>query len=444
MIQKATRFIFEGYARATASQAMVFSYVTELESGERLRHEERLLFPKTTHEQWDAIPGPLLERLLQTLHLLLGVSYWKMHCAPQIEIHGYTLTRSQADFWNTIYTKGLGEFFFKNQIDYRGLVNFPFTEAGAPEAIVFPRAHRSLLPIGGGKDSIVSLEWMKEHNKPFVLFSLKSADVQRDLATKTGKEYLTVDRVLDPDMLTRTQNGEAYNGHLPISSVYAFVGVLVAALQDFDTIVFSNERSADIGNVEYLGQEINHQWSKSLEAEEMIKSYVHTYLTPSITPFSLLRNLYEIEIVRRFSLYPEYFHSFSSCNRNFATSAPTPERKGHAYWCGVCPKCAFVFACLAAFLPKATVIDIFGKNLFGDATLVPLYKSLLGIESFKPFECVGTPDEMKLALYRAHAKGEYASDVVMMLFADMVLPGIANIQTLEQELLGGEIRTDLL
>jgi hypothetical protein len=224
-----------------------------------------------------------------------------------------------------------------------------------------------------------------------------------------------------------------------------FVGMLAGALYDYAYVVFSNEKSADIGNVEYLGQEINHQWSKSIEYEIMMRNYVRKFTTDSLDAFSLLRPLHEIEIVRRFSLLPQYFNSFSSCNRNFSQAAnPASLREGHAYWCGECPKCAFVFACLAAFLPKEIVLDIFGKNLFADAALIPLYSELLGFEAFKPFECVGTPDETGFALYKAHKSGSYEGDAIMKLFVEKGLAPIEAVAPqLEKVLLSPE-RTDTI
>jgi hypothetical protein len=197
-------------------------------------------------------------------------------------------------------------------------------------------------------------------------------------------------------------------------------------------VAFANERSAASGNVEYLGMQVNHQWSKSLACEMRFRDYIHTFVTPDITPFSLLRPFDEIEIVRRFTKYPEYFGKVSSCNRNFSIASPRPETSNRAYWCGECPKCAFVFSCLAAFLPKETVVGIVGKNLFADASLLPLYRELLGIEAFKPFECVGTADETTVAFHRASQSHAYDEDVVMKMFQSDVLPTISNIAELEQ------------
>jgi len=85
-------------------------------------------------------------------------------------------------------------------------------------------------------------------------------------------------------------------------------------------------------------------------------------------------------------------------------------------WCGECPKCLFVFISLAAFLPKAEVLDIFGKNLFEDKNLIPLFEELVGVRNFKPFECVGTKEEVKEALEKILERGEFNETILMKHF----------------------------
>ncbi|HRN71069.1 MAG TPA: endonuclease domain-containing protein, partial [Candidatus Woesebacteria bacterium] len=183
-------------------------------------------------------------------------------------------------------------------------------------------------------------------------------------------------------------------------------------------MVVSNERSANYGNTEYLGETINHQWSKTAEFEVLFQNYVKKYITPDITYFSLLRSYSEYKITQLFAEYPSYFGIFSSCNKNYAIHTDLP----HTKWCGACPKCAFVFIMLAAFISKEKVLSIFGQNLLEKESLLLTYKELLGIEGVKPFECVGTPEEVLLAFYKTYTKGEYNNSIVMKMFESEVLP----------------------
>jgi hypothetical protein len=196
----------------------------------------------------------------------------------------------------------------------------------------------------------------------------------------------------------------------------------------------SNEKSANYGNVMYKGVEINHQWSKSLEFEKMFQEYIHDYISSSLEYFSLLRPWSELRIVQEFVKYPKYFHVFSSCNNNFKVYEKS-ETNQQKKWCGHCPKCAFVFSLLSAFLTKEQLQGIFGKNLYADEALIPLYKELLGIKDFKPFECVGTPEEVKVAMYMAHEKGEYKNDIVMKMFEKEIVPTIRNFENMKTEVL---------
>src|SRR5581483_8917424 len=113
---------------------------------------------------------PILEAILNNIHLALGISYWKTYCPKTLKINEFSLTKEQAEFWNMVYTKGLGEFFFRNNIDFRGLINFPFEEKEAEKPTQLSLPNRSLVFFGGGKDSAVSVELLKNAKKEFDLF----------------------------------------------------------------------------------------------------------------------------------------------------------------------------------------------------------------------------------------------------------------------------------
>jgi hypothetical protein len=53
---------------------------------------------------------------------------------------------------------------------------------------------------------------------------------------------------------------------------------------------------------------------------------------------------------------------------------------------------------LSPFVPKTQMDSIFGKDLFADPALRPLFLDLLAIgDGHKPFECVGEPSECRAA-----------------------------------------------
>jgi len=394
-------FVFRGYDNRAEKGEIAFHY-SIISSGETLNFTEKISFPPADITN---IPEELIKSLLDSLLLILGISYWKLYCPKEIIIESNFLTKEQANFWNNVYTKGLGEFFYKNKIDFRGLVQFPYLDNVQAKTNLFPRKERELLGFGGGKESIVAAEILKKENKEFDLLIIGTSQIQKTVAGIMNKEPIVINRELDPKLFNLNKGKGTYNGHIPISAIYAFLGLMAGVFYDYKHFVVGNEKSANYGNVEYLGEIINHQWSKSGEFEALFKEYVQKYITADVSYSSSLRDLNELQVIKEFVNHPEYFPLFSSCNTNFKIHGA--QRGTQGLWCGKCAKCLFVFICLAAFLPKEKVLDIFGKNLFEDESLISLFEELLGIKNFKPFECVGTPEEVKEALKKISEKGEF-------------------------------------
>ncbi len=376
-----------------------------------------------------------------------GISYFKT-CLPRaISVDSGQLDQHEAKFWNTVYEKGLGEFFYQNDIDFRGLMNFPahrekeiLSPAMRKKPIVNP-LKRILVPIGGGKDSMVTIELLRKTGADMTLLRLEPHPIIDELSHAAGLPMMTVRRQLSPALFDLNAEG-ALNGHVPITAYLSVLSGLMAVLYDFDAVAMSNERSANIGNVEFKGQMVNHQWSKSVEFERMFRRYLSDVILTNTEYFSVVRPYSELKIAQVFSQYPEYFSRVTSCNKNWkilarhddAGAAMHPSEASGA-WCCKCPKCAFVFACMAAFLDKADLLHMFGANLFDDETLVPLFEELLGIRNFKPFECVGTQEETKAAFVLAHRCGELEDTPVMKMFVSKVLPTINNPDALIKETL---------
>jgi UDP-N-acetylmuramoylalanine--D-glutamate ligase len=419
------RFIFERYYYDEATGRIELFYSLD----DVVKFKEVVHLPEEGRRK---LPKSVIDRLVFNLHLIGGISYYKAYCPSTIEIRSGVISKKEAHFWNKLYTKGLGEFFFENQIDFRGLVNFPYHDESAAKILAgveedmerVSLGERCLVPLGGGKDSIVTAELLKADGHEFDLFNLGGHGVAMDVAKVMGKTPLVVKRELSKKLFELNEAG-AFNGHVPISAYIFFLCQIVGYLFDYKTICFGNEASANEGNAEVLGVEINHQYSKSFEFEEDFDVYVRTYLKSGVQCVSLLRAWNEIRIAQEFSHHPQYFSVFSSCNRNFKIQKDSgkAKREGHAYWCNECPKCAFVFAVLAPFLTKEALIKIFGENLFEREDLWPLYEDLLGIGVMKPFECVGTADEVAAALWLCAVKtdGVTAENIAFAHAHDFVL-----------------------
>src|SRR3989344_1625521 len=424
------RFIFNGWKADREKRNFSFLY-SIIRENEQFELTQTLIFPKPfSEEQIDHI-----HPTLDFLSLALGASYWKMFCPRIMETPHIKLSQKQAEFWNTVYTKGLGEFFYKNKIDFRGLVAFPVSKKAVEKAYIrsvsdMGKTPRALVLFGGGKDSLVTAEMLKQSKKQFSFFALGDFPILKEPAKTAEVELITVSRSMDPKFFELSGRTDVYNGHVPISLFYSGTALLTAQLYGFDEVVISAEHSANYGNVEYLGETINHQWSKSEEAETLLRSYIRSFITEDIEYDSLIRDMHEIQVAELFSHYPKYLDVFSSCNMNFSLTKIAKKK-----WCGECPKCAFVFAILSPFIPKQKLVSVFNKNLFADEALLPTYRELLGLEAFKPFECVGTPEETKLAFLFAHQKGEYENDAAMKQFVSLCKDEFTGIEKSKKKLL---------
>jgi 7-cyano-7-deazaguanine synthase in queuosine biosynthesis len=329
-------------------------------------------------------------------------SFYKPFCTQNIIIDAGYLNSEQIAFWQNLYTKGLGEFFYRNQIDFRNLIQIESRGNLFEQRVVIPvrretQPQKVLVPIGGGKDSIVTAEILKVKGIDFTWFVVEGDAAVHQVIKASGNSHLvTLGRNITKNFaLIQKLNAEGfYNGHVPISSVFAFGAAILAKLHGFSHIAISQERSASSGNVEYLGVEINHQYSKSLEAERAIHEYILNHVSPNIYYFSILRHLWEIQIAQLFSQYPQYFDQFISCNRG--------QKQG--IWCGQCAKCVFVWSILSPFLSPVQLEKIWKQNLFEKLELLPLFEEILGYRASKPWDCVGTFEEAQLALFLTRRK----------------------------------------
>ena len=196
---------------------------------------------------------------------------------------------------------------------------------------------------------------------------------------------ISAKRTLDSNMLELNRQGYL-NGHTPFSALVAFSGIIAARMHGLSMVALSNESSANESTVQ--GSTVNHQYSKSFKFEEDFNYYQTTYLKGSAYYFSMLRPLSEFQIARFFAGQKQYHGIFRSCNAGSKTDS----------WCGHCPKCLFVYLILSPFLKPQEVRDIFGRNMLDDWDMKETLDQLIGIEEEKPFECVGSRDEINTAI----------------------------------------------
>ena len=368
-------------------------------------------------------PGRMaaLGRAVGLLHLIAGVSYYKTCFAPEISVEADPPAPDVAAFLHQLYTRGLAECRFVNDLRGREIPPFPSMAGAAPEAGPAGLDDRPLVPIGGGKDSIVTLEAVRGTGREPLLFSVGNAPAVVRTVQVAGLPHVSVTRALDPRLLELNRRG-AINGHVPVTAVVSCLAVIAALIHGAGAVVMADERSASVGSLTWDGIEVNHQYSKSWDFERRFAAVVARHVAADLAYFSLLRPWSELAIARRFAALPAYHRAFVSCNRAFLLDRDrrTPS------WCGDCPKCRFVALALAPFLDRDRIVSIMGSDLLGDPAQLPGFAALLGIEADKPLECVGEVEESRVAMRLLTASAGWRdAAVVRALGADPRVAGLS-------------------
>lgn len=408
--EKYLELCFESYQieQKQDSLLLTFHYTLKEESGKiDFSHQLIYEYKKQGENQAFALEKNRIEELenfVFQIGVAESISYWKLACPKTLRIACGYLNEEQIAFWKKLYYNGLGEFIYLNRIHLEepavteeNLVEI-VCEGNALPCVSGAEYHGTLIPVGGGKDSVMTLELLQdsaEDNLPFVMSPPQAA---YDCIAVAGYEhYLLVTRKLDAQIIQMNSQGYL-NGHVPFSAILAFIAALGAALTGKKYIALSNEKSANEPSV--VGTNFNHQYSKTLEFERDFTDYFQSYVMEGIAYFSLLRPLYEIEIAKAFARYEAYHEVFRSCNRGKKTND----------WCGSCSKCLFVYIMLSPYIERRRLAEIFGKDLYQDESLAPILLELLGLTESKPFECVGTIWEVRYALAETVEKYGYGKE----------------------------------
>jgi hypothetical protein len=363
-------------------------------------------FEFTPGWKWNGLKIPddmdrgLIEYVIFSLGMTELVSYWKCACPPRVIVKCGALGDEQIRWWKKLYWGGLGEFFYRNGIktDPDSFMTIEPASTDVPHFTDPYRGERrgALIPVGGGKDSIVTLELLKGMKDDNLCYIINPRKTTLDCAHTAGYDddrIVGLKRSIHPELLARNAAGWL-NGHTPFSAIVAFSAYLAALITGKKYIALSNESSANEGNVSGTG--VNHQYSKSTAFERDFREYCEKWLTVPPEYFSLLRPWSEWQIAKRFVTYPKYLPVFRSCNLGSKTDS----------WCGKCAKCLYVYIMLAAFLDDGELINIFGADMLDDPEFADIFRGLVYADFDKPFECVGTRAEIRLALYNAYKRRE--------------------------------------
>lgn len=384
-MSKYRQFIFDSYEFNAEDGTLALHYAID----------DALHFTETYHFDFPfaEYDPKVLDRAIQLLFFIAGSSYYKTYIPPEIVVRMGDLDAELAAFCSKTYERGLGEFWYINNLDPKTPVAFP-TTASDSLPLLAGNGIGQLVGVGGGKDSLVTIELLREQGADIETWSLNHRDQLTPLVRRIGLPHYWVERTWDEQLYSLRDQG-AYNGHIPISAIFACAGIVTAILAGKRDVVVSNEESANEPTLTYQGVPINHQYSKSQEFEGDFQRILGRLYGDSLRYYSFLRPLSEIRIAELFAGvgFEKYKDVFSSCNRAFV------HESHHMSWCGQCPKCAFTYMALAPFVPRGELESVWvGKSLLLDPGLEPTYRQLLGIEGDKPLDCVGEVKESRTAM----------------------------------------------
>jgi hypothetical protein len=376
---------FPSYAFDPETGVATFDYVLDGPAPEAFT--ETITFPVPADGR--AVPETF-HRVLDLLHVVAGVSYFKVGAPPRVEAPK-PVPAAAAALFTAVYTKGMAEYAYRNDLAFVLDLTVGTPGVTEPAAPVDNADGRPLSAVGGGKDSIVTLEILRAAGLDPVPFSVNPNPVIVNVNAASGLTALAARRKLDPRLFELNKAG-ALNGHIPVTAINSLIAIATAAWHGLGPVVMSNERSASDPNLIWNGHEVNHQWSKGVEAEGLMRAAVTAHAGLTEPYFSLLRSLSELHIAQLFARHDAYDDVVTSCNKAFKLHDPTVR------WCGDCPKCRFVFLAMAPAMDRARLTHIFGHDLFADPAQTPGFLELLGIDAHKPFECVGEVEESLVAL----------------------------------------------
>ena len=361
--------------------------------------------PKRRFYDFNNLNNSQLDVILFNIGMIELISYWKLACPKRVYIQPFKLDDNQIRWWKKLYFNGLGEFFYLNGIkenvnDFMEIIN---ESEKSCDKINIQLQESTLVPVGGGKDSVVTLELLK-NKMPIIPLIINPRGATAECVSTAGfseEQVAVIKRTLDPAMLKMNNEG-FLNGHTPFSAMLAFYTLLIGFLTNSKYIALSNESSANEPTVP--DTEVNHQYSKSVAFENDFRHYVNEYISSDIQYFSFLRPINELQIASLFAKNKDYYKVFKSCNVGSKTDS----------WCGKCPKCLFTYIIMSPFISEEELKDIFGKNLLNDNDLLPILKQLKGEAEVKPFECVGTIEEVNACIeFSQKAKDERQKSFLM-------------------------------
>ena len=398
------RFLSYYFDRSTYTATFVYQGIDNIIFTEKIFFAPK---PGTNTSSFNLLDDPgltqLLDQAMFLAFILIGTSYYKAHPTKNIRLDR-PLDDFQARFFSTVFQEGLSQYAFENRLTRDKLATFKPTPGFQNKPAVEYRGQGVLALQSGGKDSLLVAELLNEHNINFVPWYISSSS---DRSHPNVIDHLddgfnhqkasVVYRQIDHLHLQQTGG---LNGHVPVTFIVESLALIQAILNNQNVILTSIGREGEEPHAMIGDLPVNHQWSKTWQAEQLMTEYIKRYLSPDLHLGSPIRHLSELRIADLFvqKCWQKYGYSFSSCNEaNYKQNNQNSTLK----WCGHCAKCANSYLLFCPFIPPQFLQSLFGdKDLFLDQNLIQIFKGLLGVGGeMKPFECVGSVEELRSAYH---------------------------------------------
>ena len=328
--------------------------------------------------------------------------------------------------WQTIFHKVWGVWRHHNDIvDYVGPTvpeSQRPTQARPAQPVRLDAPEKLLKLCGGGKDSLVSAKLLERAGIRYdaMIYS-------HDIYGPAQRQHDLIDGMLRHTAARARHRAWVYDTGLdsPAARVYPEYGVknilaaetvssywtaLPIALQhNYTRVALGVTKSTDEHNLVWdkTGEEINYLWGMSTEAERLLHDYIRAELVADARFFHLLRPIYDVVVFNLLAKDSAAVPSTHSC----AQQKP---------WCCRCPKCIYVWMHLVAYLDEGVVDQMFDKNLFDMPENRLFIRKMMGLEGYKPSDCMGTVSETQVAYLLCRARGKTGRAV-----ADIDPAGIA-------------------
>lgn len=373
----------------------------------------RTFVETVTFEGVKSLEAPAVVALAQLWYLIAGLSYYKAGAARRIDVGTTPLGTQGRRLLKAALSDGLGEFAYRNQIPLSDVTIEG--RSGVEPFEPFVDTNRVLTPFGGGIDSVVTTERLRR-SVDQTLFVVSPSTGRftplEETAAVTGLDVVRASRTLDPQIVRGDES--FFNGHVPVTAMVTLLAAVAAVASGRGGVALSNEHSSSVANLRWYNSDINHQWSKSWNAENLIGHAIAERVGDELVVASYLRDRSELWVAQMFSELEQYHHVFRSCNRAFAQVLDQRSPQ----WCGECDKCLFVNLILAPFMSRPALRAIFSSEPLSDPARDAQLRTLVGLGAeHKPFECVGDPDESAVALTEVSHHEEWRDVTALVVLA---------------------------